>query len=169
VNDETRIEPVSYPFGSAAGLALDPAYTQTRDTPGLIRVKLPYGEPAWLATRYDDVRMVFGDRRFSRAMALEADVPRMTPHKLDGGIIVMDPPDHTRLRKLVAKAFTHRRVQRLRPRVRELAEELVDEMVARGMPVDLVEHFALSLPVVVICELIGVPVADRPSCGPTSS
>lgn len=157
-----RVETVRFPFGSAAGLTLDPAYAQARDTPGMIRIKLPYGEPAWLATRYDDVRMVFGDRRFSRAMAVAADVPRMTPHKLDDGIIMKDPPDHTRLRKLVAKAFTQRRVQQLRARVHELAEELVDAMVARGTPVDLVEHFALSLPVVVICELIGVPVADRP-------
>ncbi|RSM46463.1 cytochrome P450 [Amycolatopsis balhimycina DSM 5908] len=128
----------------------------------MIRIKLPYGEPAWLAVRYDDVRLVVGDRRFSRAMAVEADVPRMGPVKLDAGIIVKDPPDHTRLRKLVAKAFTVRRVAHLRPRIRELAEELVDAMTARGAPVDLVEHFALSLPVAVICELIGVPVADRP-------
>ncbi|WP_020638162.1 cytochrome P450 [Amycolatopsis balhimycina] len=158
----TQLEPVTYPFGSAAGLDIDPAYAKARDTPGMIRIKLPYGEPAWLAVRYDDVRLVVGDRRFSRAMAVEADVPRMGPVKLDAGIIVKDPPDHTRLRKLVAKAFTVRRVAHLRPRIRELAEELVDAMTARGAPVDLVEHFALSLPVAVICELIGVPVADRP-------
>lgn len=158
----TDIEPVTYPFGVAAALDLDPAYAKARDAAGMIRIQLPYGEPAWLATRYDDVRLVLGDLRFSRAMAIEADVPRMTPSKLDSGIIVRDPPDHTRLRRLVAKAFTHRRVEQMRPRVRELSEGLVDAMVARGMPVDLVEHFALSLPVVVICELIGVPVADRP-------
>jgi cytochrome P450 len=145
----------------AAALDLDPAYAKARDAAGMVRIQLPYGEPAWLATRYDDVRLVLGDLRFSRAMAIEADVPRMTPSKLDSGIIVRDPPDHTRLRRLVAKAFTHRRVEQMRPRVRELSEGLVDAMVARGMPVDLVEHFALSLPVVVICELIGVPVADR--------
>jgi cytochrome P450 len=90
-------------------------------------------------------------------MAVEADVPRMTPSKLDSGIIVKDPPDHTRLRRLVAKAFTQRRVEQPRVRIRELAEELVDAVAARGMPVDLVEHFASSLPVVVICELLGVP------------
>ncbi|WP_146073640.1 cytochrome P450 [Amycolatopsis sp. CA-126428] len=158
----TQLEPVAYPFGSAAGLDVDPAYAKARDTPGMIRIRLPYGEPAWLAVRYDDVRLVLGDQRFSRAMAVEADVPRMGPVKLDAGIIVKDPPDHTRLRKLVAKAFTVRRVAQLRPRIRELAEELVDAMTARGAPVDLVEHFALSLPVAVICELIGVPVTDRP-------
>ncbi|SFQ71207.1 hypothetical protein SAMN05421854_120102 [Amycolatopsis rubida] len=123
------------------------------DAPGMIRIKLPYGEPAWLATRYDDVRMVFGDRRFSRAMAVDADVPRMTPHKLDGGIIMMDPPEHSRLRKLVAKAFTQNRV-------RQLAGELVD--AAGGRTADLVENFALPLPVAVICELLGVPVAGWP-------
>ncbi|MER6792349.1 cytochrome P450 [Amycolatopsis mediterranei] len=158
----TPLEPVTYPFGSAVGLELDPAYAKAREAPGMVRIQLPYGEPAWLALRYDDVRMVLGDRRFSRAMAVAADVPRMTPGKLDSGIIVRDPPEHTRLRKLVAKAFTHRRVEQLRVRIRLQAEQLVDAMVARGMPVDLVEHFALSLPVAVICELIGVPPADRP-------
>jgi cytochrome P450 len=158
----TQVEPVMYPFDAATGLELHPAYAEARDTPGMLRIKLPYGEPAWLATRYDDVRLVLGDRRFSRAMAVTSDVPRMTPTKLDSGMIVKDPPDHTRLRRLVAKAFTQRRVEELRPRVRALAEELVDAMVARGMPVDLVDHFALSLPVAVICELLGVPVADRP-------
>jgi cytochrome P450 len=162
MTSDVQIEPISYPFGSAEGVALDPAYEEARDAPGMTRIKLPYGEPAWLATRYDDVRMVFGDRRFSRAMAVDADVPRMTPHKLDGGIIMMDPPEHSRLRKLVAKAFTQNRVQQLRGRVRQLAEELVDTMVAGGMPADLVEDFALPLPVAVICELLGVPVADWP-------
>ncbi|MGW4210818.1 cytochrome P450 [Lentzea sp. NPDC004789] len=152
----------TYPFGSAAGLEVHPACAEARDAPGMMRIQLPYGEPAWLAVRYDDVRFVLGDRRFSRAMAVAADVPRMTPGKLDSGMIVMDPPDHTRLRRLVVKAFTVRRVERLRPRIRQLAEDLVAAMVARGRPVDLVEHFALSLPVVVICELLGVPVADRP-------
>ncbi|GAB3891446.1 hypothetical protein GCM10029964_064630 [Kibdelosporangium lantanae] len=158
----TSTETVTYPFGTAVNLELDPAYAKARDTPGLLRIQLPYGEPAWLATRYEDVRLVMGDRRFSRAMAVEADVPRMTPTKLDAGIIVQDPPDHTRLRRLVAMAFTQRRVERLRARIRELSEQLVDDMVALGMPVDLVEHFALSLPVAVICELLGVPVGDRP-------
>lgn len=106
----------------------------------VIRIKLPYGEPAWLAVRYDDVRLVLGDRRLSRAMAVEADVPRMTPSKLDAGIIVKDPSNHTRLRRLVAKAFTMQRVEQSRVRIREPAGQLVDAMVARDMPVDLVEH-----------------------------
>ncbi|WP_336159273.1 cytochrome P450 [Amycolatopsis sp. VC5-11] len=162
MTSDVQIEPIRYPFGSAEGVDLDPAYTEARDAPGMIRIKLLYGEPAWLATRYDDVRMVFGDRRFSRAMAADADVPRMTPHKLDGGIVMMDPPEHSRLRKLVAQAFTQNRVQRLRGRVRQLAEDLVDAMAAGGAPADLVENFSLPLPVSVICELLGVPMADWP-------
>ncbi|MEK8107222.1 hypothetical protein NKG94_22470 [Micromonospora sp. M12] len=73
----------------------------------------------------------------------------------------MDPPDHTRLRRLVAKAFTARRVEALRPRTQEIADALVDNMVQLGPPADLVEHVATPLPIQVICELLGVSYADR--------
>jgi cytochrome P450 len=95
-------------------------------------------------------------------MAATHDEPRMQAGRVDSGILLMDPPDHTRLRTLVAKAFTVRRVEELRPRAREIATDLVKAMVAAGPPVDLVDMFALSLPVAVICELLGVPVEDRP-------
>ncbi len=158
----THTEPIAYPFNEEAGLELNEAYAAARETPGLIRVRMPYGDPTWLATRYADVKFVLGDLRFSRALGLEHDEPRLSPSKMDSGILSMDPPEHTRLRKLVAKAFTQRRVETLRPRVRELANGLVDSLLAHGAPVDLVEGFALPLPVAVICELLGVPVADRP-------
>lgn len=158
----THTEPVAYPFNEEAGLAMDPAYSAAREMPGLIRVRMPYGDPAWLATRYADAKLVLGDLRFSRAMGLDYDEPRLSPSKMDSGILSMDPPEHTRLRKLVAKAFTQRRVETLRPRVRELAGELVDGLEAHGAPVDLVEGFALPLPVAVICEMLGVPAEDRP-------
>jgi cytochrome P450 len=153
---------VAYPFNETAGLDLNQAYAAARDADGMIRVQLPYGEPAWLATRYADARFVLGDKRFSRAMAAERDAPRLSPGVRPGGILQLDPPDHTRLRRLVAKAFTIRRVEQLRPRVRELSERFLDEMVAQGAPVDLVENYALPIPVAVICELLGVPVEDRP-------
>jgi cytochrome P450 len=158
----THTEPIAYPFNVAEGLEVAAAYAAARDTPGMIRVRLPYGEPAWLATRYADARLVLGDRRFSRAMAGTAEAPRLTEAKQDTGILAMDPPEHTRLRTLVAKAFTQRRMEMLRPRIRELAASLVDELLAMGPPVDLVENFAIPLPVGVICELLGAPVADRP-------
>ncbi|WP_370966980.1 cytochrome P450 [Amycolatopsis sp. cg9] len=158
----THTEPLSYPFNEEAGLDLNEAYAAAREGEGMVRVKMTYGEPAWLATRYADARLVLGDRRFSRAMEKEKDAPRRMPVQRDGGILQMDPPDHTRLRTLVAKAFTMRRVELLRPRVASLASELIADMKAAGAPADLVDAYALPIPVAVICELLGVPVADRP-------
>ncbi|GLX52746.1 cytochrome P450 [Streptomyces hygroscopicus subsp. hygroscopicus] len=154
--------PLAYPFNSASDLDLSEAYDRARDTPGLLRVRMPYGEPAWLATRYADARLVLGDQRFSRALSLEHDEPRASEGRRDSGILSMDPPDHTRLRSLVAKAFTVRQVEKLRPQVRELTASLLDAMEAAGPPADLVDRYALPIPVAVICRLLGVPERDRP-------
>lgn len=157
----TTTEPRTYPFNVAEALDLDPLYAQLRAQEPLSRVKLPYGEEAWLATRYEDVKVVLGDPRFSRAETMERDEPRLRPRQQVGGILSMDPPDHTRLRRLVAKAFTQRRVEKLRPRTQDIADDLVSSMIERGGPVDVVEDFALPLPITVICELLGVPFEDR--------
>ncbi|WP_055552156.1 cytochrome P450 [Streptomyces sp. NBRC 110028] len=154
--------PVAYPFNHHEGLELSEAYEEARERPGLIQVRLPFGEPAWLVTRYADARLVLGDRRFSRAEALNRDVPRQGEGRMDGGILSMDPPDHTRLRTLVAKAFTVHQVEKLRPYVRELTHQLLDELEAAGPPADLVDRYALPIPVAVICRLLGVPEEDRP-------
>ncbi|MEU6509035.1 cytochrome P450 [Streptomyces sp. NPDC046942] len=158
----THDAPLAYPFNSSQELALSDAYERARDTPGLLRVQLPYGEPAWLATRYADARLVLGDQRFSRALGLEHDEPRASEGRRDSGILSMDPPDHTRLRSLVAKAFTVRQVEKLRPQIRELTSALLDEMAEAGPPVDLIDRYALPIPVAVICRLLGVPEEDRP-------
>ncbi len=158
----THTEPLAYPFNEEAGLALNEAYAAARENAGMIRVQMPHGEAAWLATRYADARLVLGDRRFSRALAQESDEPRMSEYRRPGGILSMDPPDHTRLRTLVAKAFTARRVEELRPRVARLADDLIKELREHGQPADLVDLYALPIPVAVICELLGVPVGDRP-------
>src|SRR5258705_10964239 len=106
----TSTEPVTYPFSTAEGLDLDEAYAAARDAPGLVRVRMPFGEPAWLATRHADVKLVLADRRFSRAMALGRDAPRHYPPPELPSLLAMDPPEHTRLRRPVAKAFTARPV-----------------------------------------------------------
>ncbi|GHC40916.1 cytochrome P450 [Streptomyces cinnamoneus] len=155
-------EPTAYPFNEAIGLALSGQYDEARRGEGLRRVRLPFGEPAWLVTRYADARLVLGDRRFSRAAAAGHDEPRQSPGRSNSGILSMDPPDHTRLRTLVMKAFTVQRMERLRPGIRALAEGLLDDMVAAGPPADLVEDYALPVPVSVICRLLGVPEEDRP-------
>ncbi|MFE7427123.1 cytochrome P450 [Streptomyces sp. NPDC057545] len=156
------VTPLAYPFNTAAGLELSEEYERVRDQQGLLRVQMPYGEPAWLVTRYADARLVLGDQRFSRAAALSHDEPRQSEGRRDSGILSMDPPDHTRLRSLVAKAFTVRQVEKLRPQVRTLTSDLLDEMEAAGQPADLVDLFALPLPVAVICRMLGVPAEDRP-------
>jgi cytochrome P450 len=133
-----------------------------RDEP-VSRVQLPYGDEAWLATRYDDIRFVMSDPRFSRRQAQGPRLPRLMPEPpgYDGSILGLDPPDHTRQRRLVAKAFTARRVEALRPRIHELVAGLLDAMEEQGPPADLVASLALPLPVSVICEVLGVPYADR--------
>ncbi|MFE2377595.1 cytochrome P450 [Streptomyces sp. NPDC059398] len=155
-------EPLAYPFNAAEGLALAEEYEQVRNRPGLLRVRMAYGEPAWLVTRYEEARFVLGDLRFSRAEGYKHDEPRQGEGRRDSGILGMDPPDHTRLRSLVAKAFTVRQVEKLRPQVKELTASLLDRMEAAGPPVDLVEEYALPIPVAVICRMLGVPEEDRP-------
>jgi cytochrome P450 len=151
----------TYPFGEPDRLVLHPMYAHLREHEPVARVQMPFGEESWLVTRHADVRTVLGDPRFSRAAVLDRDPPRVAPQEPQGGMLAMDPPEHTRLRKLAAKAFTVRRVEQLRPRVVEIADGLVDDLVAAGPPADLVDGFAVPLPVAVICELLGVPFADR--------
>jgi len=150
-----------YPFSAPDRLNLDPLYARLRQEEPVVRVRLPFGEEAWLATRYQDVKVVLGDPRFSRAASVGRDEPRTTPQQIGNGILAMDPPDHSRLRRLVAKAFTARRVEQLRPATTAIANELIDGMTEIGPPADLVEHFATPLPVRVICRLLGVPHTDQ--------
>jgi cytochrome P450 len=155
------MEPRKYPFGEPVGLEFNPTLMRMQEQEPLCRITLEYGEDAWLVTRYQDVRTVLGDLRFSRAEAVVRDVPRTHPQKNRGGIVDLDPPEHTRLRRVIAKAFTARRVEGLRPRAEQVAAELLDRMVDAGPPADLVEAFALPFPTTMICELLGVPFADR--------
>ncbi|QIQ03957.1 cytochrome P450 [Streptomyces liangshanensis] len=159
---DTSPEPLAYPFWTTGGLGLADDYGQLRDRPP-VRVRLPYGDDAWLASSYDDVRAVLSDPRFSLAEAVHRDQPRIGPMpRTGGGLIALDAPRHTRLRALLAKEFTARRVEPLRDRMREVVDGLLDRMVAAGPPADLVEDLAFPLPLTLICELTGVPEEDRP-------
>jgi len=153
--------PLAYPFNRFTDLKLAEPYRHAQQAPGLLRIQMPIGAPAWLATRYDDVRLVLGDRRFSRSEAFRRDdSPRAFP-RIAGGIVMMDPPQLTRIRSRAAQAFTRRRVEALRPHARDYAHQLIDRMLAAGPPADLVNDYALPLPLALICELLGVPVQDR--------
>jgi cytochrome P450 len=125
------------------------------------RAELPDGSALWLVGGYDAVRQVVVDQRFSRAQAVAPGRPLQgTEVFASASINGMDPPDHTRLRRLVSKAFTPRRVEALRPRVAGIVTDLLAALQREPQPADLVAGFALPLPVQVICELLGVPGAD---------
>jgi cytochrome P450 len=152
-----------YPF-SRSRLDPDPQYAELRRTESVCRVQLPYGPPAWLVTDYHLTRTVFGDARFSRAATLGRHNPRESPVEVGQvaeSVLSMDPPAHTRIRQLVGRAFTARRVNLLRPRAEQIAGGLIDSMAAAGPPADLVEKFSFAFPAIIICELLGIPDADR--------
>lgn len=151
----------SYPFGPVTGLDIDPLYFWLQEHEPLSRVQLPFGEPGWLLVRYEDCRIALDDRRFSLAEAAVRDVPRLTPQRFGAILTDQDPPEHTRLRRVVARAFTMRRVTQLRAQAERIAGELLDQLVRAGEPADLVAAFAVPLPGLMICELLGVPYADR--------
>ncbi|MGW5740803.1 cytochrome P450 [Amycolatopsis sp. NPDC003861] len=160
--DTVAHEPLPYPFGAPVALEEHPRFEDLRRGEAPVRITMPYGGDAWLVTRYEQVRFVLSDPRFSRAAAAGADIPRARPgFEPVGNLLCMDPPEHGRIRSLVAKAFTVRRVERLRPRVQEIVDGLLDAMITAGPPADFAAAVAWELPVQVICELLGVPHADR--------
>lgn len=139
----------------------------------VVRVRHVDGGPVWLVTGYDEIRTVFVDRRFSNdpsrssGMDVTADLPPDVKPYLLRTLGASDPPGHTRKRRLLATQFTARRIEKLRPRIAEIAGKLIDELEAatRDAPetteIDLIPAFAYPLPITVICELLGVPDEDR--------
>src|ERR1700691_4931146 len=122
-------------------------------------VIMPGGTPAWLVTGYAEARAALTDPRLHKwpegTVSPDSLYAAIELHRL-----TRDPPDHERLRRLVNKAFTSRRVELLRPRITSITTELLDDMSAQR-DVDLLASFAFPLPITVICELLGIPVADR--------
>lgn len=152
----------THPFSVPTGVEMDPTYAHLRAQEPVSRVRMPYGGEAWLLTRHADVRSVLGDQRFSMEAGAGKDVPRPNEHPLPAGALIgMDPPGHTRLRRLAGKAFTARRVEELRPWIAEFTHGLVDGMIAGGPHAEIMEDLALPLSISVICQLLGVPYDDR--------
>jgi cytochrome P450 len=125
------------------------------------KVRLPDDSTAWLVTGFDEAREVMVDQRFSRALLF---APGRQVYGVEAtladSMVAMDPPEHTRLRKLVARAFTDKRIQALRPQVARIVDDLIDTMTAGPRPADLSRSFSLMVPASVICVLLGVPIAD---------
>jgi cytochrome P450 len=183
-------------------LVADPyrGYGRLREQAPVVRGVLMGDAPVWFVTRAEEVRTVLSDPRFVnnpasvpgapvqdvRELYIEKyGLPREYTQYMVDSILAMDPPDHARLRKLVSRAFTVRRVHELRPRVEAITKVLLDGLAgsvdarSAGAPlgvdarsadaslgvgaVDLIERFAYPLPITVICELVGIPESDRPS------
>ncbi|TKK90390.1 cytochrome P450 [Herbidospora galbida] len=121
---------------------------------------IPGGSTVWLVTRYEDVRAVLGDTaRFSNDFG---NITGMGSNQDDpGGLGFRDPPEHTRLRRMLTPEFTMHRLRRLEPRITAIVNEQLDLVQKEGAPADLVSSFALPIPSLVVCELLGVPYEDR--------
>jgi cytochrome P450 len=154
--------PVPFPFAQPPSLYHPaPELGELREQRPVAPVVFPDGATAWLVTRHADVRQVLTDPRFSRAQAVAGSVEMGLGRLASESILGLDPPEHTRLRRLVAGAFTARRVEQLRPRVVSIVDELLLALRKQPQPADLVGNFSLTLPVRVICELLGVPEEDQ--------
>ncbi|GAA4608367.1 nocardicin N-oxygenase [Actinoplanes octamycinicus] len=150
---------VAFPFIRQSPIEPPDDYQRLRDA-RVVQVRMSTGAPAYLVGRYEDVRMVLTDPRFSSDLH-RPGVPQPSPFPPDDSMHHTDAPEHTRLRRLVSAGFTPRRVEQMRPRIQQLADELIDRMVLAGEPADLNAAFAHPLPITVICELLGVPLSDR--------
>jgi cytochrome P450 len=146
-----------------------PAYAWLREHSPVHWTKLPSGVEAWLVTRYADARQALADARLSKNPDHHAEdahgksrtgIPGERSANLMTHLLNIDPPDHTRLRRLVSKAFTPRRVAEFGPRVQELTDGLIDRFAPRG-EADLIHEFAFPLPIHAICDMLGVPREDQ--------
>jgi cytochrome P450 len=125
------------------------------------KVRLPDDSMAWLVTGFSETREVFIDPRYSRALVFAPGRPLFgVETTLRDSLMGMDPPEHSRFRKLVARAFTDKRIQALQPAVAGIVDDLIDNLLAGPRPADLSHEFSLMLPASVICVLLGVPLAD---------
>ncbi|SOE06743.1 cytochrome P450 [Streptomyces sp. Ag109_G2-15] len=156
-----------YPMTRAARCPFDPppALHTLQDQAPISRVRLWDGSTPWLVTRYDDVRALLADPRISSESNLP-HYPHLSPaqkerRRQSRTFINMDDPEHARLRRMVTAAFSIRQVEALRPAIQKIVDGLIDTMLAGPKPVDLVQAFALPVPSLVICELLGVPYADH--------
>ncbi|WP_016882500.1 MULTISPECIES: cytochrome P450 [unclassified Rhodococcus (in: high G+C Gram-positive bacteria)] len=169
---KTVAVPYGLPMERDAG-PFDPPrqITRLRETRPVSPMVFPDGHEGWLVTGYDAVRQLMADTRFSSRQDIGIlHVPYDTPGmpaatepspQMPGVFIAMDPPDHTRMRRKLTGAFTVKRMKQLEDHIIDVAERQLDAMARLTPPVDLVKEFALPVPSLVICELLGVPYVDR--------
>ncbi|WP_103500398.1 MULTISPECIES: cytochrome P450 [Streptomyces] len=152
-----------YPMTRAQGCPFDPPPTLAKQQQegALAKVRLWDGSTPWLVTRYADQRALLADPRVS-ADVMRPGYPAGAPVRENTvSFILMDDPEHARLRRMVTARFAVKRIEAMRPRVQRIVDDFLDEMLAGPRPADLVTAFALPVPSLVICELLGVPYADH--------
>ena len=171
LQEETREAPEMPLHMRREGFDPLPEMAALRDDEGVRQVETAFGMPAFLVARHADVKAVLADSaRFSNDSRRAFDAPgapKLSAEERDrmraGNLLGVDPPEHTRLRRMLTPEFTVRRMRRLEPRIVEIVDDHLDAMEKAGPPSDLVADFALPIPSLVICELLGVPYADRES------
>jgi cytochrome P450 len=144
------------------GLDPVPELGEMRDRAPVTKLNIPFGVNVWLVTGYEESRAVLSNAKgYSNDFANLVGEHGASASHSPGGLGFADPPEHTRLRKLLTPEFTMRRLSRLTPGIKAIIDQQLDAMAAVDGPVDLVEYFALPIPSLVICELLGVPYDDR--------
>ncbi len=149
------------PVPRAAHCPLHPPaeFTRWRQEPGLRRA-MYHGRPAWVVSRYQDIRAALLDPRLS-ADTIPASLKPASPDSTTPVMFArIDDPEHHRLRRMMTRDFTFRRCEAMRPKIQELVDQHLDEMIGKGPPADLVEDFALPVPSLMIAMLLGVPSED---------
>jgi cytochrome P450 len=154
------------PFRRVDPLQPPPQYAQARATQPILPVSLWNGRRAWLLTRYDDMRRVVTDPRFSGEFA-NPDFPTVTEarvvvDKQERAFVGMDNPRHDQYRRMFTKEFSTRRMIALRPKMAAIANRLIDSLIAKLQPADLVATIAVPFPSLVMCDLVGSPYEDHP-------
>jgi len=153
---------MSFPFAGDLSADSAPELARLRGQAPLARVRLPDGQVAWLALRYADVKQVFDDPRFSREAATRPGAASVSPSTAVPGMLIgLDPPEHTRIRRLVSRAFSARTIDAKRPRIQQITDALLDDLSEHGPPADLVASLSYPLALRVITEILGVPYTDR--------
>jgi cytochrome P450 len=156
----------SFPMSRGCPLHPPSRYAELRAEAPVTEVLLPTGRTAWLITRHDYARQVLAhpnvsvDRGHPGYPALVPGLKRFAA-QVKGFLTWMDPPEHTEHRKLLVNEFTASKLQALRPEIQRIVDRSVDDMLAAGSPVDLVQSLSLPVPSLVICALLGVPYGDR--------
>ncbi|MEK6991415.1 cytochrome P450 [Paenibacillus sp. FSL K6-1566] len=142
-----------------------PVYAMLRENEPVHRFLLPGGHYAWMVSRYEDAVKILQDERFVTSPPHHGQMgEKQPPHMeiISHNLLSVDPEDHRRLRRLIQKAFTPRMIEQLRGRIEQVSEGLLDKVLASGKhDFDLIEEYAFPLPIIVICEMLGVPLQDQ--------